>query len=246
MSGCPPILWFDTLDSTNAEARRRAEAGVLGPLWIAARHQTAGRGRLDRAWVSEAGNLYATFLMPVPEGPGFATRLSFAAAIGVVRTCLHYVPQLHIGLKWPNDVRVGSAKLSGILVEAGTFDQTCWAAIGIGVNLAKAPKIDAQSATCLAAHSDCPPVLPEVFLSDLQDQMAEVITLARHDFQGLLDMWLEYAQGLGGEVIAGPKKAPINGIFIGLAPDGGLRLQLSDGREHIIRAGDVDLVQQVS
>jgi BirA family biotin operon repressor/biotin-[acetyl-CoA-carboxylase] ligase len=42
------ILWLDEVDSTNAEARRRAEAGQAGPLWIAARRQTAGRGRRGR------------------------------------------------------------------------------------------------------------------------------------------------------------------------------------------------------
>ncbi len=50
-----PILLLDETDSTNAEARRRAEAGETGPLWIVARRQTAGRGRRGRAWDSEHG-----------------------------------------------------------------------------------------------------------------------------------------------------------------------------------------------
>jgi BirA family biotin operon repressor/biotin-[acetyl-CoA-carboxylase] ligase len=58
----PPIEVYDEIDSTNAEARRRAEAGEGGPVWIIARRQTAGRGRRGRAWSTETGNLAATLL----------------------------------------------------------------------------------------------------------------------------------------------------------------------------------------
>ena len=57
-----PVVWFDRIDSTNAEARRRAEAGDAGPVWLAARTQDAGRGRRGRAWTSEPGNLFVTLL----------------------------------------------------------------------------------------------------------------------------------------------------------------------------------------
>ena len=63
MASAAPVLLLDQTDSTNAEARRRAEAGETGPLWIAARRQTAGRGRRGRAWESDAGNLFATLLL---------------------------------------------------------------------------------------------------------------------------------------------------------------------------------------
>ncbi|NEX94464.1 biotin--[acetyl-CoA-carboxylase] ligase, partial [Caulobacter sp. 17J65-9] len=58
----PPVLALDEIDSTNAEARRRAEAGEAGPLWITARRQSAGRGRRGRAWATGEGNLAATLL----------------------------------------------------------------------------------------------------------------------------------------------------------------------------------------
>ena len=62
------VLHFDRIDSTNLEARRLAENGERGPLWIWADEQTAGRGRLGRTWVSEPGNLYATFLFSLSAG----------------------------------------------------------------------------------------------------------------------------------------------------------------------------------
>ncbi|HEY0646593.1 MAG TPA: biotin--[acetyl-CoA-carboxylase] ligase, partial [Phenylobacterium sp.] len=56
MAAHPPIEAYDELDSTNAEARRRAEAGEGGPVWITAAVQTAGRGRRGRAWSTRRGN----------------------------------------------------------------------------------------------------------------------------------------------------------------------------------------------
>jgi BirA family biotin operon repressor/biotin-[acetyl-CoA-carboxylase] ligase len=67
-----PILILDETDSTNAEARRRAEAGEAGPLWIVARRQTAGRGRRGREWTSDGGNLFATLLTTTRKAPAEA------------------------------------------------------------------------------------------------------------------------------------------------------------------------------
>ena len=68
----PPIEALDEIDSTNAGARRRAEAGERGPLWITARRQTAGRGRRGRNWETGAGNLAATYLAHTAKPPAEA------------------------------------------------------------------------------------------------------------------------------------------------------------------------------
>ncbi|MGL6181432.1 MAG: biotin--[acetyl-CoA-carboxylase] ligase, partial [Aestuariivirga sp.] len=69
-----PVLHFERIDSTNIEARRLAEQGERGPLWLVADQQDGGRGRLGRTWVSEPGNLYATFLFPMSAGPEIAAQ----------------------------------------------------------------------------------------------------------------------------------------------------------------------------
>ena len=79
-----PALWFDKIDSTNEEGRRRAEAGDFGPCWIAARRQTAGRGRRGRDWASPTGNLYTTALFPFDRSPEDAALLCFSAGLAVV------------------------------------------------------------------------------------------------------------------------------------------------------------------
>ena len=84
------LLRLDEIDSTNEEARRRAEAGERGPLWILAQRQTAGRGRRGAVWQAAAGNLTATLLL---SPPGNFAQLSFAAALAVADTAQHFAPR---------------------------------------------------------------------------------------------------------------------------------------------------------
>ena len=122
------------LDSTNAEALRRAAAGDVGPRWILARRQSAARGRRGRAWAMLPGNFAAT-LLARPPGP-LALR-SFVAALGLYDAMVAATgrPEL-FALKWPNDVLLSGGKLAGILLESGAAGTL---AVGIGVNLAAAP-----------------------------------------------------------------------------------------------------------
>ena len=77
-------ITFDELDSTNAEARRRALAGERGPVWLMARRQTAGVGRRGRAWDGGEGNLTATLLLTLAdsaEGPELSPYLLYARTV---------------------------------------------------------------------------------------------------------------------------------------------------------------------
>ena len=118
------------VDSTNAEARRRAEAGEAGPLWITAGRQTQGKGRRGRAWETGPDNLAATLLLQPDAPPAQAAQLSFAAALAVADLAAHYAPDVAVTVKWPTDVLARGRKLAGILLEVGRD----WLAVGIGVS----------------------------------------------------------------------------------------------------------------
>src|SRR2546421_51905 len=100
------LIRLDAVGSTNAEALERARAGEPGPLWIAARRQTAGRGRRGRGWVSEPGNLYASLLLTDPAPAPRAAELSLVAALAVHDAVAEIASGLgpRLKLKWPNDV----------------------------------------------------------------------------------------------------------------------------------------------
>ncbi len=190
----PPIHLLDEIDSTNAEARRRAEAGDAASQWIVARRQTAGRGRRGREWNSDTGNLFAT-LLTVTHRPAIeAAQVTFVAALAVADLLDAFATPGAVSIKWPNDVMLDRTKASGILIESGAqASGALWLAVGIGVNLAHAPEGTERPATSLAAHlrSDIaypPPV--EAAATVLAEAFA--VWMERWDrlgFQPILDAW---------------------------------------------------------
>jgi len=237
----PPIEHYDELDSTNAEARRRAEAGESGPVWITAGVQTAGRGRRGRAWSTQSGNLAATLLTLTDRSPAEAAQLSFVAAMAaseLADTCLGVgVAQL----KWPNDVLIHNRKAVGILVESGTRpDGQLWLAIGIGVNLAHAPLDVERPATAFAEHMNRAPPEPRVALEVLATAFARWEGVwFREGFAPIAVEWTARATGLGRRCEARLPNRMVEGIAEGLDIDGALRLRLDDGALERITAGDV-------
>lgn len=240
-----PVYWYDELDSTSEEAKRRARAGEVSPVWIAARSQSAGRGRLGRVWVSPPGNLFVTVLFPEPGGLAMAARIPFAAALAVREACTAARPGLAAKLKWPNDVRIDGAKICGILTESGETNGVVWIALGMGINVQTAPDVAEQASTSLAQQGASPALALEHVLEDLKSALDKRVEQARHQFEQLLADWLRHAEGLGQMIEAGPADRRVKGVFEGLAPDGGLNLRLPDGSRQTIRAGDVDLVRRV-
>ncbi len=123
------IQWFDEIDSTNAEAARQVTSGAGVGTVIAARHQTAGRGRLDRTWEDQNAALLVSVVLPV-SSPPFAMVATVALAMrdAVASSC-----KVRLHLKWPNDLLGAHGKVAGILAErAGDV-----LVVGIGVNVAE-------------------------------------------------------------------------------------------------------------
>jgi BirA family biotin operon repressor/biotin-[acetyl-CoA-carboxylase] ligase len=123
-----------------------ARAGAPEGSWLRADVQQGGRGRHGRPWVSPAGNLYAsTLVRPWPGNPPPHT-LAMVAAVALDELLQAFVDPARLRIKWPNDLLVGGAKISGILLEA--VDDAV--VVGIGVNLAHHPDNIDRAATSLA------------------------------------------------------------------------------------------------
>jgi BirA family biotin operon repressor/biotin-[acetyl-CoA-carboxylase] ligase len=227
------------LDSTNQEARRLAEAGECGPLWILALRQSAGHGRRGRAWQTVQGNLAATLLLR-PEAPqAVSGQLSFAAALATADMILHFAPQAAVAVKWPNDVLVGGAKIAGILLEGGPAKSgKDWLAIGIGVNLASHPEDTEFPATSLA-HQGIAPPSPEQALTILAARFAHWYDGWMQDgFESLRAAWLARAKGVGAPIRARLPHETREGVFEGIDASGALLLN-EGGRLSAIAAGEV-------
>lgn len=237
------LLAFDAIDSTNAEAARQAKAGEQGPVWLWAKAQTKGRGRQDRPWASAPGNLYAT-LLTAAEGPRPAD-LSFAMALALhdaAARCLAPGAAALLALKWPNDLLLDGAKVSGLLLETvgrRAADGAPLLAIGFGLNIAHRPEIAAYRAACLAEHGAT--VTPAEALEHLAGAVA--YWMARWDagsgFSAIREAWLARATGLGTRIEVASGRERCAGVFEDLAEDGALVLRLADGGVKRILAGDV-------
>lgn len=244
MSQSLPVLWHEDIDSTNEEAKRIAGTSPLHAQWIAARRQSAGRGRLGRVWSSPAGNLFASCLVVPPAGLSDAMKLPFVAGLAVIDTVLALVPSAKPQLKWPNDVREEGRKLSGILVESGSTGGVVWAVVGIGVNVETAPEGVGQDAICLRGLGAGPGIDAPAVLDQLRLDFAGRYQQALDDFSTTRDDWCDHAEGRDGTVKTTVSGSTIEGRFDGLAEDGALVLRLPSGERTIIRAGDVELVKQ--
>lgn len=246
-SGLPPEwieLAVDEIDSTNSEALRRAAAGERGPLWITARQQTRGRGRSGRTWASIGESLAATLLFapaaPVPALAG----LSLVAGIAshdAVAAALPGAARAEVRLKWPNDVLIGRAKVSGILVETSLFGTEAVAAIGIGINVGAVPEVGGRETTALAAHGAT---------ADFREMSAALASaLSRWlgiwsggpGFAAIREAWLLRGGALGEPITVNAGGDLVAGRYAGLDADGGLLLDVGLGQPRKFSFGDVAL-----
>jgi BirA family biotin operon repressor/biotin-[acetyl-CoA-carboxylase] ligase len=190
-------------------------------------------------WQSPAGNLYASTLVRIRPGDPPAPSLALTAAVALHEAVKLFAPDAPVTIKWPNDLIVGGAKLSGILLEREGEAVVA----GFGVNLASHPPETERPAASLAALTGAPPE-PEALLEALADIFGR--WLGRWRGEGLSPVraaWLAAAHPRGTALATqGPGGERIEGLFDGLDADGSLRLRRGDGRVQTIHAGDVFLI----
>jgi BirA family biotin operon repressor/biotin-[acetyl-CoA-carboxylase] ligase len=212
-----------------------ARSGLGEGVWLRAERQTAGRGRQGRNWASPPGNLYASTLVRLrPTDPSPAT-LGLVAAVALDEAVRVHARDVPLAIKWPNDLLLGGAKLSGILLER-VEDAVV---LGIGVNLAHHPDLADRPTTSLAEHGAV------VDPGDFADTLAEAVArwLATWRGGGLAPIrarWLDRAHPPGTALAARlPDGSVLEGLFAGLDGDGALTLRLASGDTRVIHAADV-------
>ena len=125
---------FLSIDSTNAEAKRRALDGEDYAL-IAAEGQTAGRGRMGRNFYSpDCAGVYFSILYRLDEPLSDAVAITSGAAVAVMRA-VRQICGRQLEIKWVNDLYLDGKKVAGILAESVTVDGSTSVIIGIGINL---------------------------------------------------------------------------------------------------------------
>jgi len=243
------LLSLEATNSTNDDSLQAARAGDRGKLWITAREQVAGRGRHGRQWSSPPGNLYASLLLIDPCDLRSAPQLGFVAGLALHEAveAISGIGAPRLSLKWPNDLLLDGAKVSGLLLEGHRLQPNGPLAIviGFGVNVAFAPSGTPYPATALqSVRSDL--TRDEVF-TVLSSAFARTFSAWRTSSRGgnvsdpfgaIRQLWMERAAGLGQQVTLRLPSGEITGVFEGLDPSGRLRLKSTAGME-LIDAGDL-------
>jgi BirA family transcriptional regulator, biotin operon repressor / biotin---[acetyl-CoA-carboxylase] ligase len=240
----PKILRFESLPSTNTELARHASEGDGEGLSILADEQTAGRGRLQRAWSSPRGaGLYFSILLQPSIAPDQWPLIVFVAALAV-GDALSEACHVNTDIKWPNDLLSGERKICGILAESVETPGGRAVIVGMGINLTPDvyPVELAPVATSVAEESGRAPER-ETLLAALLRALSRWYSLL-HEIDGaekIVAAWTSrssYANGKEVQVANGDEVW--QGITRGVESDGALRLETADGIK-IVRAGDVTL-----
>lgn len=221
------VVWHGEIDSTNSEAVRALARGAGVGLVIAARHQTGGRGRLDRQWEDRGGSLLCTVVLPVADPP-FAMQATLAlAAVDAIQE----LTGCRLALKWPNDLIGQEGKVGGMLAErAGDC-----IAVGIGINLASAlvPEAMRTIASSVEQESGGTPPTPERLLEVMLRRLS--LGLQRSDWR---ERYLAALATVGTEVRVEQPSEQFEGTATGIGPGGELIVAVGD-TQRMVAAGDV-------
>ncbi len=229
----PALLRVASVPSTQDFIHRLAGEGAPHGTAVVAAEQTAGRGSRGRPWQSPAGGLWLSVLYRPPQAPALEV-MSLRAALLVAGSLERAVPGIRFGIKWPNDLQLGSLKAGGILCEARWQGASLgWVAVGIGLNVSNAvPEELRAQATTLTLH--VAGLRPE----DLVEPVVRAISDAGQRRGDLTDGELDDFRAR--DVLLGkPVTGPVAGVADGISARGELRVRCATGTISLLRSGPV-------
>ena len=197
------IKWYDSIDSTNLQARREAAEGDEGAVW-SADFQSAGRGQRGNSWESgKAKNLLFTVLLK----PDFLhVTKQFAISQITALAIVKYLQDKGLSpqIKWPNDIYIGDKKICGILIEHSVSGANLSDSIlGIGININQ-----------VQFHSDAPnpiSLLLALNSSEEFDRKVELVAVLQH-IMAMYATLFEEVEG-GARVVSNHGLEAVNKVY---------------------------------
>lgn len=241
----------DQINSTNSYLAEISNKDGPSGFICLAEHQTAGKGRRGRQWISPYGNnIYLSILWRFQQGPAVISALSLAIGVAVIRALKRqYIHD--IGLKWPNDIYSQGKKLGGILIEvSGESEGPCAAIIGLGINLFLA---DDEAETITQAWTDLSkvkgrnPLNRNHLAGELLNHLFAVLDgYERVGIKAYLDEWRSYdcLKDKSASVFIGNQC--IEGIVIGIDDNGLLLMKRPDGNIQAFASGELSFSRSAS
>ena len=229
------IHYFDEVASTMDIAKNLARNDCPDFTVVIAGSQNEGRGRLKRTWLSSAGGLYFTIVLRPQMPPVLSSRVGFAASMILARS-LRRMFDIEAVVKWPNDILVGSMKISGMLSEMeAEADMVSFINIGIGINVNNDPTKSEPMASSLRNILGRK-ISRKQLLSKFLNEFESYINSSDLDF--VISEWKKYSVTLDNYVKIITAQEVSEGLAVDVDENGALILKLDNGSTKKILYGD--------
>ncbi len=239
------VHYQSSIDSTNAVAKELAGQGAPEGTLVTTEEQTAGHGRRGRSWVSPAGaNLLFTVLLRPPMEADRVFVLTMVLTLAALKA-VKRVTGIKAMIKWPNDLYVGTKKLSGVLTEfATTGKEVDWAVLGMGINVGWHPDVPEGGgvpATSLLEETGQRISRNELLFEILKEFESLYGDVVRGSLGALYEEWNQNCLVLGKAVVIESERERIEGKALRIDDCGALIIEDAKGVERRILTGDVSL-----
>ena len=241
------IVHYFRTDSTNSVALGLAAKGTAHGTVVLAEEQTAGRGRLGRAWYSEkSSGIYVSVILRPPLAPSAASILTLLAGVAA-HQAVSSVTGLPVDIRWPNDLLVSSKKVCGILTEmSAELDRLHAVVLGFGINVnhAAMPEELETIATSLRIEAKKPCSRAHVLVALLRELETKYRLLLDEGGVAVVRRWSSassFAEGKHIRVLT--RTGEFRATTAGLEPSGALRVRRHDGRVELLLAGEIEEVK---
>ena len=232
----------DSVDSTSTYAKSLAKAGVPAGTAVIAKSQTGGRGRMGRSFHSPEGGLYMTLILRPQCQAAQLMHLTCAAGIAT-GDAVFSASSIRPGLKWINDLVIGTKKVGGILAEmsltpSGDVD---YALIGIGVNCQNTiPPELADIATSLLRETG-KAISPAALAAELLVALYRMSDALLSQKAMLMDSYRQQCVTTGKDVILIRGEEKRKAFALSVTDDGGLLVEFPDKHKEIISSGEASV-----
>ena len=247
---CPwrdTLHWYDTIDSTNLQAKALVRTGAPHGTVLVAGHQTGGRGRSGRSFSSPAGmGVYLSVILRPNCAPSALMHLTCATAVAMC-DAVEQAAGLRPGIKWTNDLVFESKKLGGILTELSVDRKTGlieYAVVGIGINCRQRAENfppELQSIATSAAMITGRDISPCTLAAAMIDALIEMDRTLLADKVRILSAYRRDCITIGQEVVLLQGDRRTYGNALDVDEDGGLIVRFSDGSIRSITSGEVSV-----
>ena len=232
------LIVFDSVDSTNNEAKRMIADGFKENALVISNEQTKGRGRLGRDFYSPKNTgIYMSFIFHTYLKLSDAVSVTTAAAVAVVRA-IEKLTDIKPQIKWVNDVYIGDKKACGILTEAVSDFETGSAqsvVIGIGINISteEFPDEITETATSLNFNG----LSRNNLIAAVSDELVEICSDLSN--KSYIDSYREHSLIIGKRIDFYRNNVRYGGTAVDIDSDGGLIVRLPNGETEVLNSGEV-------